>query len=482
MAEKQAAGNGTKKKPRGLAHWMRKTLEECDKVKAEFAPDPVHDLRVAIRRCRSLADGFIGLDPDPEWKRMKKEAKALFQALGELRDVQVMRGWVERVGQPGEPASQALLAHIDKREQELKAEGLAALDNFDRQQWRKWSATLPGRARRLPLESAAFQHMALERWEEARKLHLRAMRSRSQSALHQLRIGVKRFRYTLENFLPQRHAAWGRKLSELQDLLGEVHDLDVLWQTARQVHAFTDAESETRWQARIQQEQGSRVEKYSALSGGKQGLWAEWRAGLPAGEKLRAAGMAKLAAWAGFRDPEFARSRSVARLALKIYDGLGLNGAKPEGSRQGARTILQAAALVRDVGRRKGERKYQKHSYKQIAKLEPPLGWSAEDLRVTALAARYHRGGLPNGKIYQELNPSERRETNLLAGILRVAERLGTQDEGAVVRVSSSGPAVVLEADGFDEFSPLAAKLARDRYLLEVACGKPVVIRKTASS
>jgi hypothetical protein len=33
--------------------------------------------------------------------------------------------------------------------------------------------------------------------------------------------------------------------------------------------------------------------------------------------------------------------------------------------------------------------------------------------------------------------------------------------------------------DGFDERSPLAAKLARDRYLLELACGKPVLIRNS---
>jgi exopolyphosphatase/pppGpp-phosphohydrolase len=170
----------------------------------------------------------------------------------------------------------------------------------------------------------------------------------------------------------------------------------------------------------------------------------------------------------------------VARVALKIYDGLHTNGTQPEGSRQAARTILQAAALMRDVGRVKGEHKYQRHSYKQIAKLAPPLGWTEEDLRLAALAARYHRGGLPNGKTYQELNPSERVETTLLAGILRVAERLGTNGDEVVVKVADGGPAVVLEAEGFDEFSPLASKLARDRYLLEVACGKPVLIRKAA--
>src|SRR5207253_1870982 len=79
-------------------------------------------------------------------------------------------------------------------------------------------------------------------------LHRRAMRGRSRIAFHKLRIGIKRFRYIVENFLPEQHAAWGGDLKRVQDLLGEVHDLDVLWATATQIHAFPDEESCHRWQ------------------------------------------------------------------------------------------------------------------------------------------------------------------------------------------------------------------------------------------
>ncbi len=57
----------------------------------------------------------------------------------------------------------------------------------------------------------------------------RRLRNRSAVAYHQLRIGIKRFRYTVENFLPERHQQWSRDLRDLQDALGEVHDFDVLW-------------------------------------------------------------------------------------------------------------------------------------------------------------------------------------------------------------------------------------------------------------
>ena len=90
----------------GLRYWMLRVLEECDKVAADFHADPVHDLRVALRRCRSVADGMMAMDPDRHWKSMKKAGKSLFQALGALRDTQVMMDWIDCLGLKQEPAGQ----------------------------------------------------------------------------------------------------------------------------------------------------------------------------------------------------------------------------------------------------------------------------------------------------------------------------------------------------------------------------------------
>src|SRR6201993_1725091 len=76
---------------------MLRVLEECDNVAADFRADPVHDLRVSLRRCRSLADGMMAMDPDRNWKAMKKAGKKLFQSLGALRDVQIMMEWIEKL-------------------------------------------------------------------------------------------------------------------------------------------------------------------------------------------------------------------------------------------------------------------------------------------------------------------------------------------------------------------------------------------------
>src|ERR1039458_9691519 len=119
----------------GLAHWAQRTLEECDNASHEFAADPVHDLRVAIRRCRSMADGFLSVDPDPAWKEMKKRGKALFSSLGDLRDVQVMAEWVTRLSEPDDPVRLVLLETLGQKESQLKAAAQAALHNFDRKRW-----------------------------------------------------------------------------------------------------------------------------------------------------------------------------------------------------------------------------------------------------------------------------------------------------------------------------------------------------------
>src|ERR1017187_10600704 len=122
-------------KKSGLAYWAGRVLEECDKASQDFAADPVHDLRVAIRRCRSMADGFLSVDPDPAWREMKKLGKTLFSSLGDLRDVQVMSEWVTRLSEPDDSVRRVLLETLSQKEGQLKAAAQETLRNFDRKRW-----------------------------------------------------------------------------------------------------------------------------------------------------------------------------------------------------------------------------------------------------------------------------------------------------------------------------------------------------------
>jgi CHAD domain-containing protein len=495
---------------------MERVPMECDRAAIGFDADAVHDLRVALRRCRSLADGLMAIDSDSSWKEMKKAGRKLFQALGELRDMQVMAEWIEKLGDAGagdaasrvstegrgEPVVVRLLDRVHAREGECKQHAFKDLNQFDRKQWRQWTRTLPRRAARVRPGSVVYLHLALEKWIAAYDLHKHALRTRSQAAWHALRIGIKRFRYTVENFLPRQHALWGGDLKELQDLLGEVHDLDVLWAMAVEAQAFPDVESRDRWREKVNAERAQRIERYREKMVGRQSLWRVWRAELPSGPRLRAAAMSRLRVWAGYRDPDFAHSERVARLALLLYDGLknaglgmGTMTTKPETSDLVAgdvagdvphdwRAVLQAAALMRDVGKAKGAENRQKHSYRMIRGLAPPLGWSARELELAAVVARYHRGALPRprGKSMQLLELADRPIAMELAGVLRLANALDMRNgresaNSPRLEVSVQDRFVVVRVAGYSALDRSAEDIAAARHLLETVLRRPVLVR-----
>ncbi len=507
----------------GLRAWMERVLAECDRAALAFDADPVHDLRVALRRCRSLADGLMAIDPDSSWKDMKKAGKRLFQALGELRDMQVMQEWIEKLRDrgdaaagdrlsadrlsgdrlSGDPVAIKLLNHVQGREAACKQQALKDLNQFDRKQWRQWARTLPQRASRVRLGSVVYQHLALEKWTAAHDLHKRALRTQSQVAWHELRIGIKRFRYTVENFLPRQHALWGDDLKELQDLLGEVHDLDVLWAMAVEILAFPDMESRNHWREKLNAERTKRIERYREKMVGQQSLWRAWRSELPSGPQLRAAAMSRLRVWAECQDPDFPHSERVTQLALLLYDGLkdaGLGTTKPGAlnlvTRNGvarnpepdSRAVLRAAALLHDVGKAKGAENHQKNSYRMIRGMARPLGWSARELEMAAVVARYHRGPLPHprGKTMQLLDLPDRPIAMQLAGILRLANALDKRNdrENANARrleVSSQDRFVVVRAAGYSALDRSAEDVAAARHLLEMVLRRPLLVRTLRS-
>ena len=473
-------------KKTGLTLWMERVLEECDRASVEFGSEPVHDLRVALRRCRSMADGLRVMDPNPGWKEMKKAGRQLFRELGELRDVQVMEEWVGRLGDSDDPVTAALLLFLAGREAQLKQQAAGALQQFDRKQWLRWVTSLPRRAARMRSGSLLFKHLALERWTEAYELHHRALRNRSQIAFHRLRIGLKRFRYIVENFLPEQHAAWSDELKELQDVLGEVHDLDVLWAAALRVNAFPDAESRSKWHSRIVEERTRRIDKYRGKMLGKASLWQVWRTQLPAGKQIESAALSRLKLWASLLDPDFKHSTHVARLALQLYDGLPEKQPPADSEPSDRRNILQLAALLQDVGRSKDEKGHHKATYSLIRRLPAPLGWSEQKMRWVGIVARYHRGALPGAgeKTLVGLTPSQRRCLVQLAGILRLANAFDAERDGRIQRleVHQHNGFLEIAAQGYAPHDRIAESIAAARHLLETVYLRPVMVKPLRAS
>lgn len=459
---------------------MRQVLEEAAKARQGFDADAVHDLRVALRRCRSMGQVLLQIDPVPEWKEMRKEGRRVFSSLGELRDCQVMMDWIKKLSEPGDPAGQKLLADAMAKEETLKAAAGDSLAKFDIKAWEKWSRVLARRTRRFRPDSEIFEGIALERWEHARELHRAALRSRSKVALHRLRIGVKKFRYVVENFLPRIHGQISDGLKEVQDVLGEVHDLDVLWDTAQRIHAFDTPEARLRWAERISSERRMRVESYKERAQGTESIWRKWRALLPDDERAERATMRRLQAWAFVLDPDFAHTRRVSAMAVQLYDGLVRVGVLPANENV-SRQWLMAAAVMHDVGKRKGDKGHQRRTHKKIQQLELPYGWNNEQLKMIALIARYHRGdwsAVPRAEL-GGLPAAAIRTAQKIGGVLRLANALDQTHEGAIlsIEVTRGETGIIVLAEGLKDDSRLAEKIAAARHLLEVRCGVAILVR-----
>lgn len=423
-----------------LARRMRRVLVECRKVEREAAGGragpsaAVHDLRVALRRCRSIARAIAEIDPDPRWRRMRRAGRTLARRVGDVRDADVMRGWLAKLAPAADPVRRAMRIALDARDAGLARAARTAVERFDRRRWARLRRELAARLRALELDDLVYEQLALERYGEARALHARAMRSPSAIAWHRLRIGLKRFRYVVEGLLPASSRAWAPDLKRIQDCLGDAHDLHVL-ADALVRHRPALAETElARWRARIDAERRARLEEYRRLARGRQSVWVAWRARLPSGERLARAERAKLEAWASCRDPRFRRTRRVTRRALALFDARPAAHARRASGRAAARRILEYAALTHDVGRLRGRRRHHKVSGRMIRDLTPPEGWTGREMELVALVARYHRGAPPQRR-HRAFAALGRHDQAMVRDLARIVRRALALERGGAGRV-----------------------------------------------
>lgn len=273
----------------GLEVWMNEVLERADRLRPDWDPDDVHDARVAIRRCRTMADTLRDVNPDPGWRKLKKHSKRLFRSLGDLRDRQVERDWVKKLGPGGDSVRKHMLTVLARREKSCLAEAQDALEAFDRKAWRKLARKLPEKSRFFPLESVVFQREALAKLNEAVMLNQKARKNPSSVAWHRTRIAIKNFRYVVENFLPQRYEPWAADLKNMQDLLGDVHDLDVLRADIKKEAAKLPAVEIAVWMEKIAAERNARLQEFRRKTSEKNAPWLAWRSGFHWGHSLIAA-------------------------------------------------------------------------------------------------------------------------------------------------------------------------------------------------
>lgn len=471
---------GSRPEHRGLSYWMKRVVEELASLPTSPDPDTVHDLRVAIRRCRSLAAVIEEADPDPAWPEMRKVARKLFRGLGALRDSQVMEEWIQKLGPENDPLRIQLLASLASDEKRLNESALRVAAKFDEKEWTSLERQLRRRVRLVPVGGLAAECLALERFEEAKELHNRALRTEKPKPWHALRIGLKRFRYTLEGLLPDHYAAWSESLKRVQDLLGDVHDLDVLAEKLENAEAPGVAESAKAWQEKISQERRDRIETYRHLTLGKTSLWQEWRHNLPHGKRLEAAATARLRATARGADARPRRTGQVSRIAVRIFELLRLVNAAPLFHEPAMRRVMQAAARLHGVCSVGDRRLSQKGVRKFLLGMTIPPNWTSEQWDLMAWAIRFHRGAEPKLKNgFAKLTEEQQTSVRALAGVLRLARALRKSgiDSAVGLRSEKSTDAILLSVPGLPDTVESVSRLAAAKHLLESVLAKPLILK-----
>lgn len=172
--------------------------------------------------------------------------------------------------------------------------------------------------------------------------------------------------------------------------------------------------------------------------------------------------------------------RSVARLALRIFDDLSQQAAMPPTDRE----ILHAAALLHDIGKFVNLSAHHKHSA-YIIRNAALDGWTPDEVTILAAVVRYHRKALPKPTHpeWQELQPEARDRVVLLAGILRVADGLDVRHQGVVtdVRLRFGPQAVTLEVEGEDDLGPELPAAEFKADLLAKTLGRAVIARASGA-
>jgi CHAD domain-containing protein len=463
---------------KGLLYWMERVLRERERVLAAPEEEAVHDLRVALRRCRSLARVFEEIDPHPAWRGLRKTSRKLFRSLGAIRDGHVQEAWVLQLSAPDDFLRAQLLYALKTGRERLERDAKRSAARFDEKAWAGLASALRPRLKLLTVDGPAAQCLALERMEEAAELHRRALRTEKSKPWHALRIGVKHFRYVVENLLPKRHVTWGPDLKRVQDLLGDVHDLDVLLETVR---ATADSSALARWQETIDRQRTERIATYRQLTLGATSLWSQWRLGLPTNGQMAVASEARLRATARAADPRLRKSAGTARLAKTIFKQLQCAAASPFLKEPKTEIVLKAAGLLHGIEPKSSHGSAHKEARKFLSALPAPPGWTAEQWQLLALAIRYHRGAAPStdGRRFAKLEPVHQAKLLCIAGILRIARsfRKAAIESGARVRVEGSSDSIALSIEGFAEGFTSPKGLTVGRQMLEGALGKSVTFR-----
>ncbi len=197
-------------------------------------PEALHDLRVGLRRLRSLLRAHRR-DLGRKLERHRRRLGEIAESTGQARDAEVQLAWLERLGHVDADLHARLRAAQEAGAHAVRADALPRYDALApklRRRLERCRLDLEDPADELAYGTQLADHLC------AHGAHLVAALAAiggaaDEAPAHAARIAGKRLRYLLEPLagsaeLGEDAAGLVERLKALQDALGELHDMHVL--------------------------------------------------------------------------------------------------------------------------------------------------------------------------------------------------------------------------------------------------------------
>ena len=210
----------------------------------------IHQTRVASRRLRELVPAVAGAADQRKARALRRELRRVTRLLGRSRELDVALETLGAIADraPGHAsAAAAVRASVVRERAEAARDARAQAASIDVSAIAAGTLALAGRSASPAAARACARRVAARlgrRAGEVEKAVVDAGLMFASGPLHSVRIALKKFRYALEvaeRLGRFRLAGSMQQLKSLQNLLGELHDLQVLGGLARDVMALAPA-------------------------------------------------------------------------------------------------------------------------------------------------------------------------------------------------------------------------------------------------